>query len=257
MPKQKISNHTNLKKLQNMTTIPLKRNSLILSIGLSLSSFTSAGELVFYGGGTVGSPSFSATSYDSNLLDSASSVSGGPSTNFANLVSSADAPSNIDGTVESSEVPDFDYAGFNLFGTSIYNRSDFTTSGYFSFTLNVKDENSVQLESIEFRGGRSGDTTERGYRVEYSIDGGIFALAGQRIMEANTSPVPNQFMAERYTIIGTASSTVEFRFYGYIDGTAGQLRFDNIAVSAIPEPNSFTLISGLLALSWIAVRRGK
>ena len=202
--------------------------------------------------------------YDGDLAASvqasgvtASDLVSAPGDNYIGTFASSSTPaSNSSGTADNSEVPLATFPAYNLLHMN--DMSDFDASKYAEFTLSADAGTVLDLDTITFRGGRSSNTSERAYRVSYSLDNGTtFNIAGERIMPANGSPAGNEFLAESYDLDALGSDAVAgdviFRLYSYVDGSAGNVRLDNIAVNGttlVPEPASLALLGagGLLMI---------
>lgn len=94
------------------------------------------------------------------------------------------------------------------------------------------------------------DGTSKTLVTDYSNDGGInyltgatYALTGAHA--GNEAPYNDGFGLEFYASTVDVGSAI----------TSGQMYFDNLAVSAIPEPATFAMLIGLMALGFAGSRR--
>jgi hypothetical protein len=112
-----------------------------------------------------------------------------------------------------------------------------------------------------------GSTFQFGYRDT----GGTVQIIGNELIatQSGTDPIGTysiNLTAENLTATNVATSwntggTGELRFLFY-DATTGETDNDNLQVAGIrfigttvPEPSTYALLSGLLALSWVMIRR--
>lgn len=184
-----------------------------------------------------------------------SSISNGASSGVVDVISDVNTGLAIPGGTAAS---------FPLLGASGYTTS-FSSSHYFEFTLTPDSNFQFDLTSIDFDVASAGGGT-REYRVEYSFDG----FASSTVAGSGVAPNPggglHAFSNISYALNDESgevtTSTITFRFLGATPSAAGQIRFDNISVqgtiSAIPEPSTYALIGGVIALGLsVLIRKRK
>jgi hypothetical protein len=84
----------------------------------------------------------------------------------------------------------------------------------------------------------------------YSTDGGSTFLAGAAYdldgaQVGISAPFNNGFGLEFYASVNNIGTAV----------TSGQMSFDNLTVSAVPEPSTYAALAGLSALGLVCWRR--
>ncbi|MCH8525526.1 MAG: PEP-CTERM sorting domain-containing protein [Kiritimatiellae bacterium] len=124
------------------------------------------------------------------------------------------------------------------------NSATFNRNEYMSFTL-TPGAGGIELDSISFDFSRAGSGS-RFFVLEYSFDGFTTPLS----LGSGTNGVSNEYTRATFNLNNTlTTSPVEFRFFGYREGnTTAAMRFDNIQVTAIPEPSTLALL-GLAGLA--------
>lgn len=131
----------------------------------------------------------------------------------------------------------------------IYNANGFGSSPdsslyvAFQFTLGSTVDSSVsQLEGIQFDFANAGSSGPRGVEVTYRIGAGSFTSLGSTQVPNNTAGNYGRFTFNLSSPAAlSANDVVEFRLLGFSNAGSNSIRFDNIAISAVPEPSAATL----------------
>ncbi len=145
-------------------------------------------------------------------------------------------------------------------GTGSGGTSNGTPNGYFEFTMTAAASFKINLESISISEWRNGSFAPPNIGFQVNVDGGGFATydAYQEDDTAGGGSFANFTFTE--TIVGASEIIVRFAPVGAdgVDG-GGNLHINALSatgsVSAIPEPGSFALAAGVLALGSVMLQR--
>lgn len=221
----------------------------LMALGMVTSSASAAILLVSYDIESSANRDAS-TNVNTTLLASASDLSyagvtTGTSTSFTNANT---------GTVNGGTASMGTAAGTQRSVNYTSSSSTFSKSEYMTFTLTPK-AGGVQLDKIsfDFAAGGSGN---RFFALEYSFDGfANFTALGSGTSGNNNYTRATFDLANQNNMTNLTTSPVAFRFYGYREGSStATVRFDNIQVTAVPEP-SVALLGALGALALFRRRR--
>lgn len=144
----------------------------------------------------------------------------------------------------------------------------FANNDYFTFTVSANTGFELDLTSLTFKGARNNADAAESWALTSSIDGhtvGNIIDSGAITGSNNQAGTYDSFVVDlsdtQFQNIA-AETDVEFRiyFYGYDTTVSSRSTYvDNVvlngAVTAIPEPGSFALIAGCLALTSVMIRR--
>jgi hypothetical protein len=125
-----------------------------------------------------------------------------------------------------------------------------TNGSYFQFTITPTGDQTVNLGSVSFD-LRGGNVSARGVGIYTSADNYSTALSPTPTV---TSTTYSNYSVDLSSIGGVTSATT-VRFYIWSSGATNTLFFDNITVSAIPEPSSFAALLAAASLGFVALRR--
>ncbi|HKK17250.1 MAG TPA: PEP-CTERM sorting domain-containing protein, partial [Opitutales bacterium] len=130
--------------------------------------------------------------------------------------------------------------------------TSFDASNYINFTITADTGSfNVTGASLFAKTGGSGQTTN------FALRSDVDSFSADLLTGSRTGDVFQSFSTS--TIAGITNQTsVEFRLYVWgASATSDTHRYDDISLTlaAVPEPSAFALLSGLMALGWIAVRR--
>ena len=230
--------------------------SITVAVGLMTSASLSAATIAEY---TFATGSDAATSVDANL--SASVFGLGTGLTNSGISSNGNAFSRASDTTT----------------TSISVATAIANNDYFSFTVDADDGFEANLSSLTLRYGYSQSNESFGAKdfkayVFSSVDG--FVDAGDILghLELTTSDFsntttypganPNLTVALSGAQFQSIATVTEFRIYlaDTTNGGAYIHRIDNVTlngevVAVVPEPGTYALMGGLLALGYVMVRR--
>lgn len=169
------------------------------------------------------------------------------------------SPSSL-GTVQTYDLGDSNVvnggAGFlqtSGWGTTM-NASRYVS---FNLTMNSSIEPAfAQLEGIRFNLASAGTSAPRGVEVTYRIGtSGNFTSLGGTAVPVNAA---NQYGLFTFNLPTSATlspgDVIEFRLLGYAPDSGAGLRFDNVRITAIPEPAVLS-VAGLAIGSFALLRR--
>jgi hypothetical protein len=140
----------------------------------------------------------------------------------------------------------------------------FANGGYFSFTVTPNSGFEMDLTSLDFLVATGGTTETRLYEIRSDLTG-VTSLAGP-VSPTGTRADGKAGMdvvsidLTGFSALQNLTAAVTFQF---ITATTGNfnasLEWDDIAlngtVSAVPEPSTYAMLAGLLALGLVMVRR--
>ena len=230
--------------------------SITAAVGLMTSASLSAATIAEY---AFADGSDAATSVDANL--SASVFSLGTGLTNSGISTSANAYIRASDTTT----------------TSISVATAIASNDYFSFTVDADDGFEANLSSLTLRYGYSQGGTSFGAKdlkayVFSSVDGFVDSgdILGSLVLTTsvfdNTTTYPGDNPNLNVALSGvqfqSIATATEFRIY-LADTTSGGAyihRIDNVTlngevVAAVPEPGTYALMGGLLALGWVMMRR--
>ncbi|MDQ8208456.1 hypothetical protein QEH52_13110 [Coraliomargarita sp. SDUM461003] len=138
--------------------------------------------------------------------------------------------------------------------------SNGTPNGYFEFTITAAENFQINLDSISISEWRNGAFAPPNIGFQVNIDGAGYTIydAYKEDNTAGGGSFSNFTFTE--TITGASEIVIRFAPVGAIgvDG-GGNLHINALSatgtVSAIPEPSSFALAAGVLALGSVMLRR--
>jgi hypothetical protein len=138
----------------------------------------------------------------------------------------------------------------------------FANNGFFSFTVTPDSGFEMDLTSLDFLVATGGTSETRNYEILFN---GTTSLAGP------TSPIGTRADGKAgmdvvsidlssISALQNLTNPVSFQFVTATTGNFNaSLEWDDIAlngtVSAVPEPSTFAIFAGLLALGWVMFRR--
>jgi hypothetical protein len=138
-----------------------------------------------------------------------------------------------------------------------------TNGAFFSFTVAPDSGYEMDLTSLDFLVARGGTTGDRTYEVRSSLTG-TTSLAGPSVPVGVRSGGTSGMDSISIDLTGVSfqdlSSAVTFTFFSYED-TSGNLSLEwdditlNGSVAAVPEPSTFAVFAGLMALGLVMWRR--
>ncbi len=132
-----------------------------------------------------------------------------------------------------------------LYGASI--------SDYVGFSITANSP--FTLDNLEFELAQGGASGPRGFTVTYNLNGGPFSVIGVAALNVGVAGAFAHYSIDFGNAAITASDTVEVRLLGFSTGSGNSIRFDNVAVTAIPEIASFTLPAGVFVGLFLMRRR--
>jgi hypothetical protein len=138
----------------------------------------------------------------------------------------------------------------------------FANNGFFSFTVTPDSGFEMDLTRLDFLVATGGTSETRNYEILFN---GTTSLAGP------TSPIGTRADGKAgmdvvsidlssISALQNLTNPVSFQFVTATTGNFNaSLEWDDIAlngtVSAVPEPSTFAIFAGLLALGWVMFRR--
>lgn len=128
------------------------------------------------------------------------------------------------------------------------NAADYTN---FSFTANT----AFELGTIDFDMAIGGNTSPRGFTVTYNVNGGTFSTLGVAALDVDLAGAFAHYSMDFDNISLSATDTVEVRLLGFSTGAGNSFRFDNVAISAVPEPSIYGIFAGVLVLGLVVYRQ--
>jgi hypothetical protein len=136
----------------------------------------------------------------------------------------------------------------------------FTNNGFFSFTVTPDVGFELNLASLDFLVALGGNSETRNYEIRSNLTGAT-SLAGPAaptgVRTDGTAGMDNiSIDLTGFTEFQNLTTPVTFQF---ITATTGNfnatLEWDNITVSAVPEPSTYAALFGLGALGLVMWRR--
>lgn len=148
-----------------------------------------------------------------------------------------------------------------------------------AFASNAAPDNTTQNVHVRIQqNGGSGTlgtaSTVGGYGGTYTLgtgvvntltisyNGGLSTINGidsnRGSIVLNGTPIVTNADLRNGTSSAGIIDMIEFRAFGTLNGTAGtpmNAWFDDVSISAVPEPSTYAIYAGLLALGWVVMRR--
>lgn len=242
----------------------MKKTSITLTAFFAATALASAQTILEYDGGPGFAPTNNATFTDASLIASSTAMANAgtanlsfgnnnPNSNIGPGTDAAGTPYAV-GTMALSSVNYFQSNGYSetfdatnangLYGASLANYVGFSFTAADSFTL----------DTIAFDLARGGSSAARGFTAVYDLNSsGTFNVIGVAAMDAGNGDY-GRYTFDFGNLAIAATDEVEVRFLGFSNATGNSFRFDNVAISAIPEPGSFALLAGLIGTLAAAIR---
>ncbi len=255
-----------------MTTWKGATAALILT-GVMTSSPARAATLVHYDftGATAGNSAAFTTSAASESLGSASSLTWVGSSNVGNSNSVTNvAPDSRHSTSTSGTLSTGTTAGnkLTLLHAGPTNWAITSTSNYLTFTY-AAGAQAVYLESFSLDFAHpattANDSANRGFVVNYAVDGGSLVEAGWgRILGSGSGNQAANFSFNLATpaapagVALAAGKAVEFRVYKTnINGSNNEVRYDNFQLNGALVPEPSVVMLGMLGVGMLLLRRSR
>jgi hypothetical protein len=221
----------------------------------------------------VGSASFGAVvvaQYDFNSVADPNNVDTAtiaPSTVGANVTVSAislgDTTNGLDVYLVRNPATAYDnnvlMTGWREDGTNPQTGDAFTADKFFQFTVTPNVGSPLDLTSLDFLVARGGDSGTRLYEIRSNLTG-TTSLAGPveptAVRSGGTAGMDDiSIDLTGYTEFQNLSNPVTFQFAVATTNSTLNLEWDNITVTAVPEPSTYAIFAGLLALGVVMLRR--
>jgi hypothetical protein len=140
----------------------------------------------------------------------------------------------------------------------------FANNGYFSFTVTPDSGFEMDLTSLDFLVATGGTTETRLYEIRSDLTG-VTSLAGpvSPTGTRNDGKAGMDNISIDLTGISALQNLTTAVTFQFITATTGNfnasLEWDDISlngtVSVVPEPSTYAMLAGLLALGWVMFRR--